>query len=66
MSWFSPKPAPAPEWQQATDRVENSLTEISARSGEQLTYLGHTRGFLVDSNWQFAPGIHTAASLTAL
>jgi ABC-type amino acid transport substrate-binding protein len=107
MSWFTPKPAPLPQWQQALlagdvagalsfeqgamppylrecleqgrkpqanaeqaplqlvferlealqrhaqqaiDLVENSLAEIASRSGEQLTFLGHTRGFLGDSS----------------
>ena len=35
---------------QATEQTENSLAEIAARSGEQLTYLDHTRGFLQHSS----------------
>lgn len=35
---------------QAIDQVEGSLAEISARSGEQLTFLNQTRGFLGDSS----------------
>lgn len=35
---------------QAVEQTENSLAEIAARSGEQLTYLDHTRGFLQHSS----------------
>ncbi|MGP0173643.1 methyl-accepting chemotaxis protein [Pseudomonas sp. NCHU5208] len=35
---------------QAIEQSENSLGEIAARSGEQLTYLDHTRGFLQHSS----------------
>lgn len=35
---------------QAVEQTENSLSEIAARSGEQLTYLGDTRGFLDHSS----------------
>ncbi|WP_131183395.1 methyl-accepting chemotaxis protein, partial [Stutzerimonas kirkiae] len=35
---------------QAIDLTENGLAEIAARSGEQLTFLDHTRGFLDDSS----------------
>nr|WP_313055538.1 methyl-accepting chemotaxis protein [Pseudomonas lopnurensis] len=35
---------------QAIEQVENVFGEISARSGEQLRYVGDTRGFLDDSS----------------
>jgi hypothetical protein len=44
--------------QQALDVVENSFVEIAARSGEQLTFLGHIQGFLEDSS-RSAEGLRT-------
>ncbi|WP_140216504.1 hypothetical protein [Pseudomonas oryzihabitans] len=35
---------------QAVEQTENSLSEIAVRSGEQLTYLDDTRGFLDHSS----------------
>ena len=35
---------------QAAEQAENSLAEIAVRSGEQLTFLDHTRGFLDHSS----------------
>lgn len=45
-----PPGSPAAAWPPGIEQVENVCGEISARSGEQLRYVGDTRGFLDDSS----------------